>query len=66
MLPPRFTRPVSTLLLRSQNIADAKGVSYSEIDLSRDAERRQDMIERAYGRVTVPQIAIGAMHVRQR
>jgi glutaredoxin 3 len=38
-----------------------KGVSYSEIDIGR--ERREEMLQRASGRMTVPQIFIGAVHV---
>ncbi|HZP70341.1 MAG TPA: glutaredoxin 3 [Pseudolabrys sp.] len=40
-----------------------KGVSYIEIDVGSDRERRQDMIERTNGRMTVPQIFIGPVHV---
>lgn len=40
-----------------------KGVTYSEIDVSSDFNRRQEMIQRANGRMTVPQIFIGAAHV---
>ena len=40
-----------------------KGVSYSEINVSNDYERREEMIQRANGRMTVPQIFIGAAHV---
>ena len=40
-----------------------KGISYSEIDVSRDFERREEMIQRANGRMTVPQIFIGTIHV---
>ena len=40
-----------------------KGVDYTEIDLSRDRERLSEMIERANGRTTVPQIFIGPVHV---
>jgi glutaredoxin 3 len=40
-----------------------KGVAYTEIDLSRDRQRRSEMIERANGRMTVPQIFVGPMHV---
>ncbi|HEY6699883.1 MAG TPA: glutaredoxin 3 [Pseudolabrys sp.] len=40
-----------------------KGVNYSEIDVGRDWERRSEMIERANGRMTVPQIFIGSLHV---
>jgi len=40
-----------------------KGVTYSEIDVSRDWERRNEMIQRANGRMMVPQIFIGPVHV---
>ena len=40
-----------------------KGVNYSEIDIGPDWERREEMIQRANGRMTVPQIFIGAVHV---
>ena len=40
-----------------------KGVSFTEINLSHDTGRRGEMIERANGRMTVPQIFIGSVHV---
>jgi glutaredoxin 3 len=40
-----------------------KGVTFSEIDVGRDWERREEMVQRANGRSTVPQIFIGAVHV---
>jgi glutaredoxin 3 len=40
-----------------------KGVKYSEIDVSSDLNRREEMIQRANGLMTVPQIFIGTMHV---
>jgi glutaredoxin 3 len=40
-----------------------KGVAFTEIDLGRDWERRNEMIERANGGMTVPQIFIGSVHV---
>ena len=40
-----------------------KGAAFTEIDVSRDGKRREEMIERANGRMTVPQIFIGATHV---
>lgn len=39
-----------------------KGVAFKEIDVSASSER-QAMIERANGRMTVPQIFIGKVHV---
>jgi glutaredoxin 3 len=40
-----------------------KGAAFSEIDIGRDWERRDEMIQRANGKMTVPQIFIGAVHV---
>ena len=43
-------------------LLDDKGVVYDEIDVT-DPTLRMDMIQRAHGRRTVPQIFIGAQHV---
>jgi glutaredoxin 3 len=40
-----------------------KGVEFTEIDVSGDAKRRSEMVTRANGRMTVPQIFIGLTHV---
>ena len=40
-----------------------KGVAFDEIDVGSAIERREEMIQRANGRMTVPQIFIGSMHV---
>ena len=40
-----------------------KGVAFSEIDVGANWDRPGEMIRRANGRMTVPQIFIGAMHV---
>ena len=39
-----------------------KGVAFKEIDVS-ESSARAAMIERAHGRMTVPQIFIGKVHV---
>jgi glutaredoxin 3 len=46
----------------AKDLLDAKGISYSEIDAT-DPERRGEMVQRAHGRRTVPQIFIGETHV---
>jgi glutaredoxin 3 len=43
-------------------LLDEKGVAYEEIDAT-DPNVRVDMIQRAHGRRTVPQIFIGERHV---
>ena len=40
-----------------------KGAEFTEIDVSGDPKGRSDMVARANGRMTVPQIFIGATHV---
>jgi glutaredoxin 3 len=40
-----------------------KGVDFKEISVSGNAEERNAMIQRANGRMTVPQIFIGPVHV---
>ena len=40
-----------------------KGVDFNEVDVGRDWERREEMIQRANGRTTVPQIFVGTVHI---
>jgi glutaredoxin 3 len=40
-----------------------KGVVFTEVDLAGNWEKRDEMIQRAHGRTTVPQIFIGPVHV---
>jgi glutaredoxin 3 len=47
----------------AKDLLTRKGATFSEIDIGRDWERRDEMIQRANGRMTVPQIFIGAVHV---
>lgn len=51
-----FCRSAKALLTR-------KGLVFSEIDVTGDQEGRSQMVQRANGRMTVPQIFIGATHV---
>lgn len=48
---------------RAKALLKRKGIDFTEIDLTGDWPRREEMIERANGRMTVPQIFIGAVHV---
>jgi len=47
----------------AKSLLKRKGVAFTEIDVTGDPEGRSKMIERASGRMTVPQIFIGATHV---
>ena len=43
---------------RAKALLDRKGVTYQEIDVMMDSAKRREMMERADGRQTVPQIFI--------
>jgi len=47
----------------AKSLLNCIGVSITEIDIGGNWERRDEMIERANGRVTVPQVFIGDLHV---
>ena len=47
----------------AKSLLKRKGVSFTKIDIGGNWERRDEMIERANGRVTVPQVFIGGLHV---
>ena len=47
----------------AKELLSRKGVSYHEIDVTGRRDVRKEMIQRANGRSTYPQIFIGATHV---
>jgi glutaredoxin 3 len=48
---------------RAKALLDKKGVAYREIDLDEVPGRRAEMVDRAHGGRTVPQIFIDGEHV---
>jgi len=47
----------------AKRLLTQKGINFAEVDLSRDPSRRSEMMSRAKGRHTVPQIFIGKTHI---
>src|SRR6186713_485410 len=47
----------------AKNLLRAKGLDYEEIDVGFDPDKRADMVQRAGGLPTVPQIFIHGRHV---
>ena len=47
----------------AKELLTRKGVEFREIDVTADSQMRQEMVARANGSATVPQIFIGATHV---
>jgi len=58
-----YTRMMCSYSTAAKRLLDSKGVAYVEHDASFSPELRQEMISRANGRNTFPQIFIGDVHV---
>ncbi|ADZ68901.1 glutaredoxin 3 [Polymorphum gilvum] len=58
-----YTRQFCGYCTAAKRLLDAKGVAYTEHDATYDPALRQEMMRRANGRSTFPQIFIGATHV---
>ncbi|SMF73364.1 glutaredoxin 3 [Allosphingosinicella indica] len=48
---------------RAKELLSRKDVAFEEYEITGDGEKRQEMIQRAGGRTTVPQIFIGDRHI---
>lgn len=48
---------------RAKSLLESKGVSFEETDITMGGPKREEMIQRANGRTTVPQIFIDGRHV---
>jgi glutaredoxin 3 len=58
-----YTSPFCGYCHAAKRLLTEKGISFAEYDVARAPEKRQEMLSRANGRHTVPQIFIGNTHV---
>lgn len=58
-----YTRMMCGYCMAAKRLLDRKGVAYVEHDASFSPELRREMISRANGRTTFPQVFIGTHHV---
>lgn len=58
-----YTSPTCGFCHAAKSLLTRKGVSFSETDVTRDPDARAEMIQRANGRRTVPQIFISDRHI---
>ena len=58
-----YTSPLCGYCHMAKRLLDTKGVTYNEINVMGDDAARGQMVERAPGARTVPQIFIGQTHV---
>lgn len=58
-----YTTPLCGYCHAAKRLLDQKGAAYAEHDVASDSARRREMMDRANGRHTVPQIFISGTHV---
>jgi len=58
-----YTKPYCPYCVRAIDLLERKGVDFTEIDAAFDPEKRQEMMRRANGRATFPQIFVGDQHI---
>jgi len=58
-----YTTPFCGFCHAAKRLLNQKGVTYIEVDLSVQPDRRAEMMQRSSGGRTVPQIFIGTTHV---
>ena len=58
-----YTKPTCGYCHMAKRVLTAKGVSFTEVNITAQPEKRAEMIQRAKGGSTVPQIFIGGQHV---
>jgi glutaredoxin 3 len=58
-----YTTPFCGYCLAAKRLLSGRGVAFDEIDVAAAPERRAEMVQRAMGRRTVPQIFVGDTHL---
>lgn len=58
-----YTSPLCGFCHAAKRLLTQKGATFTEIDVLSNPDRKPEMIQRANGGRTVPQIFIGATHV---
>ncbi|WP_296428107.1 glutaredoxin 3 [Yoonia sp.] len=58
-----YTKPTCGFCHAAKRLLTSKGISYSEVNIAAQPDRRGEMIKRANGSSTVPQIFIDGTHV---
>lgn len=58
-----YSSPFCPFCTRAKKLLSDKGVDFDEIDVFSDMSRKNEMVDRASGKRTVPQIFVGEVHV---
>jgi glutaredoxin 3 len=58
-----YTRAFCSYCSWAKELLRRKGVAFEEIDVTAEQQRRAEMVRRANGQTTTPQIFVGSTHV---
>ncbi|UWR22502.1 glutaredoxin 3 [Sulfitobacter sp. S190] len=58
-----YTSPLCGFCHAAKRLLNQKGVNFAEVDVLANPDRKPEMIQRANGGRTVPQIFVGETHV---
>ncbi|MEO5774605.1 MAG: glutaredoxin 3 [Sphingomicrobium sp.] len=58
-----YTKSTCPYCIRAKRLLESKGIKYEETSVDTGGAERQQMIARANGRTTVPQIFVGGKHI---
>ncbi len=58
-----YTKAFCGYCVSAKRLLDGKGAAYEEYDITMGGPQRAEMIQRAHGRATVPQIFIDDRHI---
>ncbi|HZH28931.1 MAG TPA: glutaredoxin 3 [Azospirillaceae bacterium] len=58
-----YSSPFCGYCMRAKALLNSKRVEFEDIDVDAEPRRRQEMIQKAGGRTSVPQIFINGVHI---
>lgn len=58
-----YTKFLCPYCTRAKSLLSSKGVEYTEYDITMGGPKREEMLNRAPGRTTVPQVFIDDRHI---
>jgi glutaredoxin 3 len=58
-----YTTPICPYCIAAKDLLKRKGVAFTEFNVMGNIEKRREMVDRAGGRTSVPQIFINSAHV---
>lgn len=58
-----YTKFLCPYCTRAKSLLNAKGAEFTEYDITMGGPKREEMLQRAPGRTTVPQVFIDGKHI---